>query len=243
MTLAPLGDSAVVVTFGTTIDQMTVLRVRTLAAELESEKFPGIIDVVPAYSTVTVFYEIATPLTSKASPYERICQMVTACVERIEHRWPDLLRANLDPSAGAFGENAGVVEIPVCYGEAFGADITAVAQRAGVTAADVARLHSEVLYEVHAVGFTPGFPYLAGLPEQLHTPRRATPRVAVPAGSVGIGGGQTGIYPVSSPGGWNLIGRTPVTLFDVRQQPPALVRVGDRVKFKRISAEEFAAWK
>lgn len=243
MTLAPLGDSAVVATLGHTIDESTLLRVRTLAAELELEPSPVIVDVVPAYGTVTVFYEIGSSGTAREAPYVHICRLVTACAERIENRWPDLMRANLEKSAPAPGDGARVIEIPVCYGGAFGADIREVAQRAGVSVEDVAMLHSGVLYDVHAVGFTPGFPYLAGLPERLHTPRRATPRVTVPAGSVGIGGRQTGIYPVSSPGGWNLIGRTPRTLFDVRQPTPALLRVGDRVRFTRITEKEFGAWK
>ena len=96
---------------------------------------------------------------------------------------------------------------------------------------------------VHAIGFAPGFAYLGGLPERLHTPRRATPRVGVPAGTVGIGGAQTGVYPLATPGGWNLIGRTPLRLFDAGRTEPALLRTGDRVRFRAISAEEFAAWR
>lgn len=240
MTLAPLGDSAVVVTLGVSINESTLVRVRALAAELELEKSPAIIDVVPAYTTVTVFYEIAPRGVSSENPYARICRLVTGCMKRIEDRWPDLVRVNLEKA-----ESSGpvrIVEIPVCYGGEFGPDIHEVAKHGGVTEAEVAFLHSSVVYDVLAIGFTPGFPYLAGLADNLHTPRRATPRLSVPAGSVGIGGRQTGIYPLSSPGGWQLIGRTPCTLFDVNWETPAWLRVGDRVKFNPVTEKAFLEW-
>jgi len=244
MTLAPLGDSAVVVTLGDKIDELTLFRVRSLASELVREKSSDIIDVVPAYTTVTVFYEIVPHGMTPEPPYERTCRFVTNCLKRIEDRWSDLVSANSDRTSRLETDKARrVVEIPVCYGGEFGSDIEEVARLGGVSTEDVAVLHSGVVYEVHAIGFTPGFPYLAGLPEKLHAPRRATPRVVVPAGSVGIGGRQTGVYPLSSPGGWQLIGRTPQTLFDVNHQPPALLRVGDRVKFKPISPQEFDTWR
>ena len=237
MTLAPLGDSAVMVTLGINIDELTLLRVRSLTSELVREKSSGIIDVVPAYTTVTVLYEIVPHGMASEPPYERICRVVTNCLKRMEDRWPELMSAN--SARESTDEAVRVMEIPVCYGGEFGPDIEDVARLNEVSAEDVAVLHSGVVYEVHAIGFTPGFPYLGGLPEKLHTPRRATPRVAVPAGSVGIGGRQTGIYPLSSPGGWQLIGRTPLTLFNVNRHPPALLRVGDRVRFKPISPQEF----
>jgi inhibitor of KinA len=136
-----------------------------------------------------------------------------------------------------------LVEIPVCYGGEHGPDLEAVAARAGVEPAEAARLHSKAVYTVQAIGFTPGFPYLAGLPAALHAPRRPTPRETVPAGSVGIGGAQTGVYPLASPGGWNLIGRTPLRLFRAEEANPSVLRVGDRVRFRPITVEEFAAWK
>lgn len=240
MTLAPLGDSAVVVTLGSGIDESTLVRVRSFVAALELEKPHAIVDIVPAYTTVTVFYEITPVGMSGESPYQRICRVISACLARAEHRWPDLVRATFEHTRSDHALR--LIEIPVCYGGAFGPDIAEVARRGGMTEAEVAALHSEGMYDVHAIGFAPGFPYLGGLPEKLHTPRRATPRLNVPAGSVGIGGQQTGIYPQSSPGGWQLIGRTPRTLFDLHNEPPAVLRVGDRVKFVRISEEEFAAW-
>jgi inhibitor of KinA len=134
--------------------------------------------------------------------------------------------------------------IPVCYGGEFGPDLAEVAAHAGLDEGATSALHSGAKYRVHAVGFAPGFPYLAGLPGKLHIPRRATPRTRVPAGSIGIGGAQTGVYPLSTPGGWRLIGRTPLRLFRPENETePALLRPGDRVRFQAISPEEFAAWK
>jgi KipI family sensor histidine kinase inhibitor len=129
-----------------------------------------------------------------------------------------------------------LVEIPVRYGGADGPDLGEVAAHAGLTESQVVVLHASVEYDVYMVGFSPGFPYLAGLPERLAMPRRATPRVRVPAGSVAIGGLQTGVYPLASPGGWRLIGRTPLPLFDPRREPPVLLSLGDRVRFVPVEA-------
>jgi inhibitor of KinA len=118
-----------------------------------------------------------------------------------------------------------------------------VARHCQLTPAEVIERHRAGNYLVHAIGFAPGFPYLGGLPDALHTPRRATPRLVVPAGSVGIGGAQTGIYPLTTPGGWQIIGRTPLALFRPAESEPALLRVGDRVKLIAITPEKFAAWK
>jgi inhibitor of KinA len=245
MTIAPLGDSALVVTLGTAIDQATLTRVRSLTAELHRIESPYIVDVVPAYTTVTVFYEMGSAGTMSESAYERIRNLVTGCVTRAEHRWPDLILQGSETitAARAASDAPRVVEIPVCYGGHYGPDIAEVAQHGRLTIDGVISLHSRPLYDVHAIGFTPGFPYLAGLASELHTPRRATPRLSVPAGSVGIGGQQTGVYPLSSPGGWQLIGRTPLELFNVSRIPPAVLRVGDRVRFKAITEQEFESWK
>jgi inhibitor of KinA len=135
-----------------------------------------------------------------------------------------------------------MVEIPVCYGGDFGPDLASVAEHCGMSAPDVVALHSGAEYLVHAIGFTPGFPYLGGLHESLRTPRLDTPRQRVPAGSVAIGGSQTGVYPVDSPGGWQIIGRTPIALFRPHLTPAALLKPGDRVRFKVISATELETW-
>jgi inhibitor of KinA len=131
------------------------------------------------------------------------------------------------------------IDVPVCYDDEFALDLPEVAAHCRLPPDEVVRLHARAAYRVACVGFTPGFPYLSGLPDRLATPRRSTPRSAVPAGSVAIGGNQTGIYPHQSPGGWNIIGRTPLRLFDPRSDPPARLAIGDAVRFRVIAREEF----
>lgn len=237
MTFAPLGDTAVVVTLGSSIDESTLLRVRSLAVALEQDATAGVVDIVPAYTTVTVFYETAAQPVERSTPYDRICHVITERMAKLEANSSGLPRARGAESASRS------VEIPVHYGSEFGPDIPEVVRHTGLELDDVIALHSGADYLVHAVGFTPGFAYLGGLPAKLHVPRRPTPRTTVPAGSVGIGWQQTGVYPLASPGGWQLIGRTPLALFRPAENPPALLRVGDRVKFRAISREEFLQWK
>jgi inhibitor of KinA len=224
MTLSPLGDAAVVLELGHEIDVTTLAHVRALTALLERDPPPGVTDVVPAYASVTVFYDLV-----RTGGYEQLCAELKTRAGRAATQPPF--------------ETARVVEIPVCYEEAFAPDLGYVAAHAGLRPEEVVVLHSGADYRVHAIGFVPGFPYLGGLPERLQTPRRATPRTLVPPGSVGIGAAQTGVYPLATPGGWNLIGRTPLALFRPQAEPPALLRVGDQVRFRPIAAEEFAAWK
>lgn len=241
MTFAPLGDSAVVVTLGSSINEAALLRVRSLTTALERERTAGVVDVVPAYTTVTVFYDLARFSGGNESPYERVCRAIATHTEKAERVGREVLPAKTD---GASEPEVGrEKEIPVCYGGEFGPDLEEVARHGGVSPGEVIALHTGANYVVHAVGFTPGFPYLGGLPEKLHMPRRATPRQQVPAGSVGIGGKQTGIYPIASPGGWQLIGRTPLALFRLSENPPARLAVTDRIKFRAITPEEFVAWK
>ncbi|RDK87265.1 5-oxoprolinase subunit PxpB [Marinirhabdus gelatinilytica] len=135
--------------------------------------------------------------------------------------------------------SARIVTVPVCYGEQFAPDIATVAKYHNIPKEKVIQWHTAPLYGVSFIGFLPGFPYLRGLPEKLHTPRLATPREKVARGSVGIGGSQTGVYPTGSPGGWNIIGRSPLEFFSVEKQPPSLLRAGDKLKFQSISTREF----
>ena len=232
MTFSALGDSAVVVALGAGIDAAQLPRVRALAAALERDRPAGIVEVVAAYTTVTVFYEPGRLEGDGATPYERVCRLIVA---RGRHLEADAKKN--------FSKPGRTVEIPVCYGDAFGPDLAEVARHSGLKPAEVIKRHAGADYLVHAIGFVPGFPYLGGLPKELSTPRRPTPRPVVPVGSVGIGGAQTGIYPLATPGGWQLIGRTPLALFRPGEAEPALLRVGDRVKFRAIAPEELAAWK
>ena len=145
--------------------------------------------------------------------------------------------------ARAARNNARLVEIPVCYASEFAPDLDDVARYAELSTKEVVDLHSSADYRVACIGFVPGFTFLAGLPKKLATPRRDTPRKQIPPGSVGIGGAQTGIYPLRSPGGWNLIGRTPLRLFDSQKDPPTLLRAGDRVRFRVVARDEFESLK
>jgi len=226
MHFAPLGDSAVMITLGDTIDERTHRLVRAASRRIRGEPPPGFIDIVPAFVSIVVHYE---PLTARGqtetgTPYDRV-------VGFLRERLADLDVEHLDMPR--------TVEIPVCYGGELGPDLDDVARLHGLAPEDVIRLHTGAEYLVYMIGFMPGFAYLGGLPERIATARRKTPRTAVPAGTVGIGGRQTGVYPLVSPGGWNLIGRTPVKIFDFARDEPTLVSTGDRVRFRAISRAEF----
>ena len=223
MTLTPLGDSAVVLAIGAGLDESVLARVRVIAAALERDLPPGVVDIVPAFATLTIYFDPA-----HVTNFTSFCDTLSARAVRAEAALPT-------------GDTR-TVEIPVCYGGEFGPDLGEVAACAGVSTEQVVALHRGASYLVHAIGFTPGFAYLGGLPEKIHTPRRATPRPQVSAGSVGIGGALSGVYPLVTPGGWNLIGRTPLKMFDALRAEPALLHAGDRVRFRAITPEEFAAW-
>ena len=224
MLITPLGDSAVVIRLGEGVDAKTSAVVRTVVRELERDPLVGMSDVFPAYSSVAIFFQ--QPRESFAEVQRELEVRVRRVTGGGEAAMPAVPGRN--------------VEIPICYGGAFGPDLDAVAQHTRLTSDEVIAAHRGGNYLVHAIGFLPGFPYLGGLPPQLATPRRSTPREKVPAGAVGIGGAQTGVYPIASPGGWNLIGQTPLRLFDVARAEPARLQAGDRVTFREISAEDFA---
>ncbi len=219
MLISPLGDSAALIRLGDGVDEAMSMRVRALAQELERDPLSGLCDVVPAFASVAVFFQ--SPRADLAALEGEIATRLA----RMETGGPQ-------PSPRTH-------EIPVCYGGEFGPDLAEVAHHAGMSADDVVAAHHGAEYLGHAIGFLPGFPYLGGLSPRLVTPRRPTPRSEVPAGSVGIGGGQTGVYPIASPGGWNLIGRTPLPLFEASREQPALLRAGDRVRFAPLIASEF----
>jgi inhibitor of KinA len=225
MTLSPLGDSALVLTLGEEVDDAMSARVAGVAEAIRRAAVAGVVDVVPAFATVTVFYDV-----SRTGAYSGFEARVVAIANE----------AGDTTSRSPIGRT---VEIPVCYGGEYGPDLETVAAHAGAGLDELIEMHSGAEYRVHAIGFVPGFGYLGGLPHKLHAPRRATPRPSVAVGSVGIGGSQTGVYPMVTPGGWNLIGRTPLVMFDATRNQPALLHTGDRVRFRAISSEEFVAWK
>ena len=222
--VVPLGDRALVVEFGNTIDPVLSSRIAALAARMRASPPPGVQDIVPTYATLAIHYEPAE-VGSGDSPYEILAETVET--------W---LREQPEDVAST-GRS---IEIPVCYGNGYGEDLDEVASRCGLPADEVIRTHSSGDYHVHMLGFVPGFAYLGGLDKRIATPRRATPRSRVPAGSVAIGGEQTGIFPLETPGGWHLIGRTPLRLFTPSAEPPCLLNAGDRVRFVPIEPAEFA---
>jgi inhibitor of KinA len=222
----PLGDRALLVTLGDVIADAVHARVRAAVARLRADPHAAVTDVVPAYATVALHYDPARVACRRdESPYEAMAQWTADRLGRL-------------PDQGAAPGR--LVEIPVRYGGAHGPDLEALAAARGLTPDDVIAMHTAPEYVVHFIGFMPGFAYLGGLDPRLETPRRATPRTLVPAGSVGIGGAQTGVYPVASPGGWQLIGRTVLTLFDPQREPAALLVAGDRVRFTALPAQDDA---
>jgi inhibitor of KinA len=238
MEIVPLGDSALMVRVRERFDDapdQTLNDVLLTFRRLQDAAIPGVIELALAYTTVAVFFDPTIGAQERPKPdqardwsTERVREVVAAGADRGR-------RVRRTKS------NARLVEIPVCYDPEFALDLDHVALQAKLTPTEVVDLHSRAEYRVSCIGFVPGFPFLAGLPKELSTPRRATPRKEIPAGSVGIGGAQTGIYPLRSPGGWNLIGRTPLHLFDPEKTPPAFLHAGDRVRFRAITREEFEA--
>ncbi|MEO8351284.1 MAG: 5-oxoprolinase subunit PxpB [Chthoniobacteraceae bacterium] len=230
--ITPLGDAALVLHVPEHLgndSRRTLQIVLECLQKLRSAALPAVTEAVPAYTSIGVFYDPAAAAAAGA-PEDGIFDWMSHAVIKA--------CAGVNSKRPA-GKSAAVVEIPVCYEGDFAPDLEDVARHAAMTMAEVIQLHTSAEYHVHCLGFSPGFPYLGGLPSALATPRRAHPRTRVPAGAVGIGGKQTGIYPSASPGGWNLIGRSPVRLFDPSSEPPALLRAGDIVRFVPITRAEF----
>ncbi len=219
--IRPLGDSALQVCWCEMPWMETFPWVHSLAKKLRDEPLEGLVATVPAFQTLTVHYD---PLAWRWDELVRVLDHLIASVPPLPNesrRW---------------------MEIPVCYDEALGPDLDRVAQKNHLSHAEIVNLHTSAEFIVQMIGFSPGFPYLAGLPDSLVTPRLATPRLEVPSGAVAIGGRQAGIYSMPSPGGWNIIGRTPLKLFDPRHEPCVFLRAGDRLRFRSISFEDFQNW-
>ncbi|WP_239020956.1 5-oxoprolinase subunit PxpB [Pontibacter arcticus] len=222
----PLGDAAIVVQFGDDINLATYTRVQNFAHYLECHPFTGLIEYVPAYTTVTIYYNpVALSRQGRQDPYAHVLII--------------LQNALLLCSVATQTYTSREVIIPVCYGGDYGPDLAFVARHNQLTPEEVISVHTSGSYQVYMIGFAPGFPYLGGLDEQIATPRKETPRAVIPAGSVGIAGKQTGIYSIETPGGWQLIGRTPLLLFNPSIKQPSLLQAGDRVKFAAITPKEF----
>ena len=217
----PMADRAILVELGDEISPAINDKVRELFISLDQQEIAGVIDLIPSYRSLLLIYD---PLQISGAELE----------DQIDNA-----HKRMDP---AHIPSPKTVEIPVVYGGDDGPDLEWVAAYHKITPQEVIRLHTQHTYQVYMIGFTSGFPYLGEVPKALSTPRRETPRTHVPKGSVAIAQRQTGIYPVQTPGGWHIIGWTPVTLFDPQVEPPSLLQMGDRVRFHAITAEEMENW-
>lgn len=214
------GDSALNLEFSRIISAETSALIRVAAQNLSDDPIPGIVELVPTFCSLMVYYD---PLMTT---YDEI-------VQKLQGKLRDLDTADLRLKR--------IVEIPVCYGGEFGPDLPTVAKHAGLSEKEVVEIHSSQDYLIDMLGFLPGFAYLGGLDPRLHTPRLATPRTQIEAGSVGIGGTQTGVYPLPSPGGWQIIGRTPIRPYDPNRENPILYSAGEYIRFVPVSDDECAA--
>ena len=220
----PAGDSAIAVEFGREIDlninnQVAAMRT-VIEAAIDEGKLKGIVELVPTYGSLLVVYD------QLAVGYAGLIEQLKILAEGLE---------------GVEIPDREVVEIPVVYGGEYGPDLGIVAQINSLSEDEVIKRHSEAEYPIYMLGFVAGFPYLGGMDKSIAAPRKQTPRLKIPAGSVGIAGQQTGIYSVESPGGWQIIGRTPLKLYDADREKPILLRAGQSIRFKPITEAEYEA--
>ena len=219
MKIEALGESALVINLADEISDSSGLLARVLsaAATIEGAKLPGVVDVTSSYESVAVFFDLP----------------------QVEPDIEDKIRVLIASAGVRVSGKKRRVQIPVCYDEEFALDLDRVANHTSLTPDAIVMLHSSAEYTVACIGFMPGFPFLTGLPQQLRVPRLESPRTKVSAGSVAIANAQAGVYPLESPGGWNVLGRTPLQLFRVNENPPTLLRPGDCVQFRRITRAQF----
>lgn len=218
----PLSETALVIEFGDSIDDTVNQQVLDLDKQLQQKTFPGFIETVPAYTTLTIYYQ------PESSPFDFVKDHVAALLNKV------LINATNDQN---------IISIPVCYDDAFGYDLEFIATTHKRSKEEVIHIHQQGNYKVYMMGFLPGFAYMGPVDDAIAMPRKSTPRGNIEEGSVGIAGKQTGIYPLASPGGWQIIGRTPLCLFDIQKQDPFLFKTGDHVRFYSISKEEFLSIK
>ncbi len=216
-------DAALTIEFSQLISEETNKHVIALQKFIAQANLPGFVECVPAYSSLTVYFDGRSGIQELMKTIEKTVSTFSHS-EVAEH-----------PSRKIVAP----IVIPVCYDAKFGSDLNNVSAHLGLSIENIIELHTQQSYRVYMIGFVPGFPYLGTLPPELEMPRKQTPAINVPAGSVAIAGKQTGIYPADVPGGWHIIGRTYITLFDRSASPSCLLKAGDIVQFKQISKEEF----
>ena len=212
------GDSSLLIEFGNEISPEINQKMKTTVKLMKEQHIEGVVDMIPAFCSLLINYD------PRVISYEELYDHMKA-----------LVKVEVKAEAGV----KRVFEIPVCYGGAYGPDIENIAEHAGLSVEEVIKIHSSRDYLIYMLGFLPGFTYLGGLDERIHTPRLANPRLKINAGSVGIGGSQTGIYPLDSPGGWQLMGMTPVKTYDPEREVPILMEAGDYIRFVPVDEEEY----
>lgn len=230
-TIYPLGETALTLDFGNVIDAEINKQVLALFKKLQTLKLPFLLDIVPAYASLTIYYDLVQ-VQHLIHDDQTVPLAMQALLENT--------LASLDQQTY---EAARLIKVPVCYSNTYAPDLLALASAKVLTTEEVIALHTGQTYRVYMIGFMPGFAYMGEVDEKIAMPRRDQPRVRVDAGSVGIAGRQTGIYPFVTPGGWQIIGRTPLKLFDPHQQEPTLLRPGDEVQFYSITEDEFKSYK
>ena len=219
------GDHAVTVELGDAIDLATHQKIIALFNQLSNTHIAGLRDVIPAYTTITVVYDIAAiKKVTSAAAYKYISEQIEKAISECDWKKESLLSD---------------INIPVCYDISLGIDLPEMSKQKEIPIEEIISIHTSATYNVYMLGFLPGFAYMGIVDDKIATPRLSKPRTNVPAGSVGIAGNQTGIYPLDSPGGWNIIGQTPLQMFDAKKEKPCLVKPGDRIKFIPISLDEF----
>ena len=232
ITFKPLSDSAIFIVFDNTISTETHEKIQFFYNVLKNEPFEGMIEIVPGYTNICIHYDIMK--VAKSSLYNGSQSIYSTILS--------YLQKLLETNSEIHMEKSRIVEIPVVYGGEYGPDLQYVANYHNLTEHEVIKRHTESECLVYMLGFAPGFAFMGGLDSSIATPRKETPRLAIPAGSVGIAGMQTGAYPFETPGGWQIIGRTPQPLFLPNEYPPTYLKAGDRIRFKAISETEFLQW-
>lgn len=222
----PLGDASITIDFGNRIDEAVNKEVIARFNQLRQQPLPGMIEAVPAYSSLSVYYDTIV-LNKKNTSYQTVYEWMR---QQLEERLQQPVQQDQITER--------LLNIPVCYDEEFAWDIQHLATTKNISVDEVIQIHTANQYKVFMLGFLPGFPYMGEVDERIAMPRKPQP-VNIVAGSVGIAGRQTGIYPLASPGGWQIIGRTPLKLFDIEREEPTLLRAGDMVQFYSITKNEF----
>lgn len=225
-TLYPISEQAITIQFGNSIDLNTHRQVMHYASGINQANMPGFVECVPAYTSLTIYFDASVVQRSNLIGYTPI--------EKVSH----FLRT-LTVDFSKEQHNKEIIEIPVCYDLNFGLDLNELSKSLKLSVDKIIELHSSVIYTVYMIGFTPGFPYMGEIDSQLTCSRRSNPRKKVPAGSVAMAGKQTGIYPFDTPGGWQIVGCTPLTLFSVQSNPAARLCAGQQVKFVPINRKDF----